>query len=253
MDSLIAWVGGKKLLREKIATLIPEDIGSYVEPFGGAGWVLFHRERWAKLEVYNDLDARLTNLFLQVKHHPEALVKELELMPASRDLFYLLVDQPGLTELQRAARFLYLISRSFGGKGTQFGRGKTSPPSSMEAKLERIHALSRRLDKVTIEHQSYDDVIDFYDRSGAFFYCDPPYVHGTRYKNARQFDHEKLRDTLKAVKGRWLLSYDDCPEVRELYAEYAIIPISRVKGISPGRGERMFHELIIANYEVSNE
>jgi len=253
MDSLITWIGGKKLLRKKIASLIPDDITGYVEPFGGAGWVLFHRDRWARLEVYNDLDSRLTNLFLQVKFHPDALVKELELMPASRSLFDALVEQTGLTELQRAARFLYVITRSFGGKGEHFGRASTSGPSSMQAKLERVHALSQRLDKVTIERLPYEELIAFYDRPGVFFYCDPPYVHGTTYANARHFDHERLRDVLKGVKGRWLLSYDDCPEVRALYAGHTIIPVSRVKGINRMQGESMFAEVIIANYEVTDE
>ena len=60
---LINWVGGKRLLRKTIAPLIPEDIVSYIEPFGGGGWVLFYKDQWADLEVYNDLDSRLVNLF----------------------------------------------------------------------------------------------------------------------------------------------------------------------------------------------
>ena len=245
MDSIIAWVGGKKQLRKKIETLIPEGIGGYIEPFGGAGWVLFLKERWARLEVYNDLDSRLTNLFMQVKFHPEALVRELELMPASRELFDGLVEQPGLTELQRVARFLYVISRSFGGKGEHFGRSKSSGPSSMQAKLRRVHALNERLDKVTIECLPYEDLIAFYDAPGNFFYCDPPYVHGTKYDNAKRFDHEKLKRVLEGVKGRWLLSYDDCPEVRELYAGCAIVEVEATYTVSGQKQKQV--ELFIRN------
>lgn len=67
---LINWVGGKRLLRKTIAPLIPKDIKSYIEPFGGGGWVLFYKDRWADLEIYNDLDGRLVNLFRIVKYHP---------------------------------------------------------------------------------------------------------------------------------------------------------------------------------------
>ena len=73
MDSIIAWVGGKRLLRKKIETMIPKDIGGYIEPFGGAGWVLLLKEKWARLEVYNDLDSRLTNLFRASKDSPESV------------------------------------------------------------------------------------------------------------------------------------------------------------------------------------
>ena len=75
---LINWVGGKRLLRKTIAPLIPKDIKSYIEPFGGGGWVLFYKDRWADLEIYNDLDGRLVNLFRIVKYHPNALKEELK-------------------------------------------------------------------------------------------------------------------------------------------------------------------------------
>jgi DNA adenine methylase len=252
LDSLITWIGGKKLLRKKIAALVPDDITGYVEPFGGAGWVLFHRDRWARLEVYNDLDSRLTNLFLQVKFHPDALVKELELMPASRSLFDALVEQTGLTELQRAARFLYVITRSFGGKGEHFGRASTSGPSSIQRKLERVHDLSKRLDKVTIEHLPYEELIDFYDRPGVFFYCDPPYVHGTTYATASL----RSRAASGRAEGRerpLAAQLRRLPRGARAVRRSHIIPVSRVKGINRMQGESMFKEVIIANYEVTDE
>ncbi|MGM9993487.1 MAG: DNA adenine methylase [Candidatus Avigastranaerophilus sp.] len=60
---LINWVGGKRLLRKTIADIIPKNINGYIEPLGGGAWVLFYKDKWAKLEVYNDLDGRLVNLF----------------------------------------------------------------------------------------------------------------------------------------------------------------------------------------------
>lgn len=73
---LINWIGGKRLLRKKIAGLIPGDIGSYIEPFGGGAWVLFYKDRWAPVEGYNDLNSALYNMFKIVKYHPEEFVKE---------------------------------------------------------------------------------------------------------------------------------------------------------------------------------
>ncbi|NJD21108.1 MAG: DNA adenine methylase, partial [Melioribacter sp.] len=114
MDSLIAWVGGKKQLRQKITSYFPSIINTYVEAFGGAGWVLFYKDRWAEVEVYNDKDKRLVNLFKIAKFHPEALEKETALLLHSRELFKDFNEQEGLTDVQRAARFFYLIKRSFG-------------------------------------------------------------------------------------------------------------------------------------------
>ena len=65
---LINWVGGKRILRKVIAEMVPDTISSYIEPFGGGAWVLFYKEKWAKNEVYNDIDNRLYNFF-NVKHY----------------------------------------------------------------------------------------------------------------------------------------------------------------------------------------
>lgn len=81
---LINWIGGKRLLRKKIAGLIPGDIGSYIEPFGGGAWVLFYKDRWAPVEGYNDLNSALYNMFKIVKYHPEEFVKELRWIFVSR-------------------------------------------------------------------------------------------------------------------------------------------------------------------------
>lgn len=124
MDSLLNWVGGKRLLREKIVTKIPPH-RCYVEPFGGGGWVLFHKKR-SEVEVYNDLNAKLFTLFMCVKYHPEELVKELNFFLGSRKLFNALRQQSGLTEIQKAARFLFLIKLSFGGMGESFGTVRLS-------------------------------------------------------------------------------------------------------------------------------
>ena len=78
MDSFIPWVGGKKLLRGEIVKRFPQNIDRYVEVFGGAAWVLFYRQQYAKQEVYNDINGELVNLFRMVKYHPAAIIEELK-------------------------------------------------------------------------------------------------------------------------------------------------------------------------------
>jgi DNA adenine methylase len=87
MDSFLSWIGGKKLLKERICERFPNEIGRYIEVFGGAGWVLFHKDQHAALEVYNDVNSDLVNLFKCVKFHCPEVQRELQYMLNSRELF----------------------------------------------------------------------------------------------------------------------------------------------------------------------
>lgn len=71
MDSFISWIGGKKLLRKRVVEEFPDSntYDRYVEVFGGAGWVLFSKDKHAEMEVYNDANGNLVNLFRCVKYH----------------------------------------------------------------------------------------------------------------------------------------------------------------------------------------
>lgn len=219
---LMNWIGGKSLLRKKISSLIPEDIGSYIEPFGGAAWVLLYRNRWANLEIYNDIDSDLYTLFNVIKYHPEAFIKEFEYMLNSRELFTHSLASKPFTDIQRAAKFFYLIQHSYGAKGTTFATVRDGFKSSGKSHtniMSRIAEVSKRFDRVYIENLDYAELIERYDCSGAFFYLDPPYIKGADlYKTVdKNFDHRRLYDCLACVNGRWLLSYDDEEEIRELY------------------------------------
>lgn len=256
--SLLNWVGGKRLLRKTIEPLVPKDIQSYIEPFGGAGWVLFYKDRWADLEVYNDLDGRLVNLFRIVKYHPEALKEELKYLLGSREMFLQFMKMDGITDIKRAARFLFLITRSFGGRGETYGTVKKSSGGASKSQgniLLKIDAIHKRLDKVLIENRDFEKFIQQYDFEGAFFYCDPPYTFGCGYDvtSTKDFDHERLKNCLKNIKGRFLLSYDDSEKIRELYKDYEMIAVERLNGINnKDRKNKMFKELLIANYAIKD-
>lgn len=252
---LINWVGGKRQLRETVSLLIPSNISSYIEPFGGGGWVLFYYHRWADLEVYNDLDNRLVNLFRVVKYHPCELAREMCYLFHSREQFLSLIQNPGETDIQKAARFMFVLSRSFGGRGKHFGVSYEGSIKSAGGLIERVDKISKRLDKVIIENLSAMDLIPQYDTENAFFYCDPPYSSGAGYEvvSAAKFEHERLRDTLKNIKGRFLLSYDDALKIRELYKDFNIIETERINGINrKDIKNNIYKELLICNYDVEN-
>lgn len=250
---LINWVGGKRLLRKTISELIPENIGSYIEPFGGGGWVLFYKPKWANNEVYNDFDKRLFTLFSVVKYHPEALEKEFKYMIASRAIFERVTKDEGITDIQKSASFLFQISRSFGGKGDSFGysvRGECGSIKSHFNILERINLISKRLDHTIIENLDFEKLIRKYDYENAFFYCDPPYSKGAGYKvtSCEGFDHERLFNTLKNIKGKFLLSYDDAPMIRKLYKDFEQIEVSRANTLNNKVKSGAYKELLIKNY-----
>ena len=256
---LINWVGGKRLLRKTIAPLIPKDIKSYIEPFGGGGWVLFYKDRWADLEIYNDLDGRLVNLFRIVKYHPNAFKEEYKYLLGSRDMFFQFLNGTFITDIQKAVQFYFIITRSFGGKGSSFGTVKKSSGGASKSQknvLDKIDAIHERLDKVMIENRDFETLIKQYDFEDAFFYCDPPYSQGCGYEvtSTKDFDHERLREVLGNIKGRFLLSYDDSPKIRELYKGFEMIEVERLNGINNRSDvenrKKIFRELLIANYPI---
>jgi len=257
---LINWVGGKRLLRKTIAPLIPTDIKSYIEPFGGGAWVLFYKDKWADLEIYNDLDGRLANLFRIVKYHPNAFKEEYKYLLGSREIFLQFLQAKPYTDIQKAVQFYFLITRSFGGRGETFGTVRKSSGGASKSQknvAEKIDAIHNRLDKVMIENRDFEKLIKQYDFEEAFFYCDPPYSCGCGYEvtTTEGFDHERLREVLGNIQGRFLLSYDDCPKIRELYKGYEMIEVERLNGINNKDGgaqrkNKMFKELLIANYPI---
>lgn len=249
MNSFISWIGGKKLLRKEIIQQFPDEYERYVEVFGGAGWILFAKEKHAKMEVFNDINGDLINLYRVVKYHPETLQKELEWMLVSREQFFDCLKQNsvrGLTDIQRAARFYCMIKQSFGASLDSFGvRAR-----DMQKAIEYLKEVSIRLNKVIIENVDFKRLIKIYDRDQALFYCDPPYYEAEKYYPDRfqTEDHVRLRDTLANIKGKFILSYNDCPEIRELYSKYHMIEVDRQDTLVAKTSSRRYKELIIKNY-----
>ncbi len=253
MNSIIAWVGGKKLLRKEIISHFPEKIDMYVEVFGGAGWVLFGKDKHAKEEIYNDFNSDLVNLFRCLKHHKGELEKELKYVISAREDFLHykeLLELEGLTDIQRASLFFSIIRLSFGSKGKHFAtRGR-----SIKTHTARFDEIAERLDKVVVENKDFEELIKAYDKEGTLFYLDPPYYGTESYYNNRKIyftekDHKRLLKVLEKVKGKWIVSYNDCPYIRELYKNYNIIEVTRKETLSTaGKNRGEYKELIIKNY-----
>ena len=254
MNSFIPWIGGKSRLRKYIIPLIPADTTRYIEVFGGAAWVLFGKEQTnGQMEVYNDIDGNLVNLYQQIKNNCEALRKELDKLH-SRELFrdYKtdIAEEAELTDLQRAARYWYLIKCSFGAGRDSFA----TSPRDLSKSVDELYHYRNRLRRVIIENLDFEQLIKTYDRPQACFYLDPPYVDTERYYKSplnsfKTADHRRLNDVLKTIKGRFILSYNDCEFIRGLYSNYKITPVSRLNQLPGDPSNRAeFKEVIITNF-----
>lgn len=252
MNSFTGWIGGKKLLRNEIIKRFPENIGRYIEVCGGAGWVLFHKEKHANMEIYNDVNSNLVNLFKCVKFHCPELQRELSFMLNSREMFEDFKNQflntIGLTDIQRAARFFMLLKTSYGNNGRSYGCIK----KDINVVVQYLEDIAQRLSRVIIENKDFEDLIRVYDKPDALFYVDPPYYGTEGYYQAlfTPQDHVRLNETLKNTKGKFILSYNDCDFVRGLYRGFNIEEISRCANLKTryaNLGHR-YNELIIKNY-----
>lgn len=288
MNSFIAWVGGKKALRKLIYTMFPVQFDRYIEVFGGGGWVLFGKppNLKRKLEVYNDYNSNLANLFYCVKNRTCAFLLELGFLPInSRDEFSIirtflekqepdtiflqeeltlaeqnlsppdyeeiraiLLENAQMTDVKRAAAFFKLIRYSYGSGCTSFG----CQPFDVRKCFDAIWQASHRLSETVIENKDFEALIRQYDRDSAFFYCDPPYYETEGHYEVvfRKEDHMRLRNTLKACRGKWMVSYNDCDFIRELYDGYYITAVTRLNNLAQRyEGGCEFPEVIITNYD----
>ena len=228
---LAPYLGGKFRLSKRIINKIEQiQHKIYAEPFVGMGGIFLRRTQIPKAEIINDINGELVNLYRIVRRYPNTLYKETEFMFASRQEFErLLKTQPEtLTDIERAARFLYLQNQAFGGKvtGQSFGVSIDRPARFDFVKLnDRIRAVGERLASVTIERQDFETFIKRYDTKDTLFYLDPPYWgNETDYGKGvfTRADFERLRDCLMGIKGRFILSLNDTPQVRELFKNFTI-------------------------------
>ena len=257
INSFMAWVGGKKALRDEILARFPRNYKRYIEVFGGAGWVLFHKPPGNDFEVFNDFNGNLVNLYRCVREQPEALRDELRYMLNSRlDFEYMkgmLHSQAVLPDVRRAAYYYALIRYSYAAGTSTFG----SQPHAMWNNFPLIESAAGRLQKVVIENKDCVKLIRQYDRPESFFYCDPPYYNADQYYEAVStdgFDHAGLADVLLGIKGKFLLSYNDCPEIRALYDRPGIVieGISRLSNIAQRyENGKQYPELLISNYDTT--
>ena len=285
IKSPVSWVGSKAAVLPVLYALFPQNYTRYIEPFGGSGAVLLGKAQPDPFEVYNDYNSNLVNLFRCMRDRPVALIRELgfltlnsredfnalrafltqeeihdpwlkeelalteQMLPApeSAEIQALMRERSEDHDVRRAASFLKLLRFSYSSTGDSYA----CQPYDVSKLFGLIRQVSERLSNAVIEHQDFETLIRHYDRPESFFYCDPPYFMSEYVYTCgfQREDHLRLHDVLASTQGKWLLSYNDCPEIRELYGGYQQFSFTRPHRMSGKAGEQ-FPELLVGNYDL---
>lgn len=249
---VIPWIGGKRRLAKHILPLIGQH-DCYIEPFCGAAAIYFMKPP-AKVEVVNDLNGELINLYRIIKHHLEPLINEFKWTLISREQFNWLKITPEstLTDIQRAARFYYLQKMTFGGKvnSRSFGTSAVTPPRlnllRLEEELSQAHL---RLSRTYIERLHWRECIERYDRDHSVTFCDPPYWGTEGYGIDFGFDEYRvLADVARRAKGRVIITVNDIPEMRDVFAGLTMQTMDINYTVGGGGAAAPARELLIRNW-----
>ncbi len=218
---IIPWMGGKRRLADRLIPLFPPH-ECYVEVFAGGAALFFLRPQPAPVEVLNDINGELVNLYRVVQNHLEELVRQFQWALSSRQIFdwHKHTRPETLTDIQRAARFFFLQHHAFGGRvsGQTFGTATTGPAINVLRIEEKLSAAWQRLSGTYIENLPWLECAERYDRAHTFHYMDPPYWQTNGYGVEFEFsNYERMADFMKRCTGKVMVSINDHPDIRRVF------------------------------------
>lgn len=249
------YIGGKRQLAARLVDRIEATPhGLYAEVFVGMGGVFLRRRSAPRVEAINDVSRDIAGFFRVLQRHYQPFMDMLKWQVASRAEFERLGRQPPetLTDLERAARFLYLQRLAFGGKvsGRTFGIDTHGPARFDVGRLGIIlEALHERLAGVWIECLDWRQFLTRWDRPKTLFYLDPPYLGSESDYGKDVFGREQfplLAERLKGLQGRFIMTLNDVPEVRDLFVWAVLEPVELTYSIASSNGHRA-RELLISS------
>ncbi|HEX4130850.1 MAG TPA: DNA adenine methylase [Pirellulales bacterium] len=257
----VKWHGGKFYLCHRIIHEFPAH-HTYVEPFGGAASVLLNKSP-ASIEVYNDLDERITRLFRVLRDNGQELQRRLSLTPYS-EIEFDQVQEPSPDEIEQVRRDFVRWRLSLGGRGDSFSftlhrvrRGMADVVSGYLSTIdEQLPLITDRLRTVEIVRRPAIEVIRTWDSYDTLFYCDPPYVPSTRHESSRavygcemvEADHRELAEVLKACKAKIVLSGYSSELYDDLYAGWRTVSFDIANHAAGGRAKARKQEVLWMNW-----
>ena len=253
-------LGGKYKLARRLSHIVDEwNDGFFVEVFCGAAHLTFAKKP-AFIEVINDLDGEIVNVFRVLKAHHAELLRQIEWMHGSREDCDRLATTDGelLTDVQRAVRFLYVTKYSMLGRGyLRFGGGgRFRRGWNANDQIKRLAAASKRMQQMSIERLPWKACVRKYDSPQTCFYFDPPYEGFANLYGECLFaeeDHDRLAQTCRSLKGHFLLSINDSPRIRALYQGFHIAEAEVTYSSSPSAKKPRKIELLITDRPISKD
>lgn len=235
------------------------DHKEYREPFAGGATVFFNKPK-AQINWLNDLDEELIECYraMQDPVTRSRLAEDFKTEIATKERWREVYDSIPYDNYEIARKYYYLNRTSFSGKLVSAAWGyrpkRSLPPERWH---ERILPCGHQLENVRLSSNDFVDVIRA-DGEDVLLYVDPPYYLPPKHKHYRHGfdpeDHIRLSEELKRTKHKFFLTYDDCPEIRNLYSWANIYNVKffyRVDNSAVNKGERQLgFELIISNYEI---
>ena len=259
------YMGGDQYLIRYISNMIPPH-KCYVEVFGGAAPLLLNKPP-SKVEIYNDIDGNIINLFKVVKERYDDFMREIEWLVDARQTYYDFMQkiQTEKDPVKRAVMYFYIINRSINSSfGTAYAitatRNKARP---FWNKVEMLRLVHKRLKNVVIESLDFREILKHYDSKLTFFYLDPPHLFYATEKGQDYYetaftdkDYFDLLNMLLDLEGKWLLKQNYIPYIVQWANENELsmttIEFAKHSSVGKNRPKRFMKVCFIANYPLKN-
>ena len=241
--------GGQRLLVKYLLPLIPKH-EIYVEVFGGSATLLFGKKP-SKIEVYNDIDSHLVNLFEVVRRNPQAFKLGLKWLLYSRALREKFKNMKTKDPIEEAIETYYLHYSGYGGRRNDVWNWTRCDNRAriFQNAIKRLDQIHKRLQNVYIECLDFRVLIQKWNLKETFFFLDPPYYGIKQYKHSfEERDHENLAKLLRDIKGKFLLTYNYHSRIQEFYKNFIQKPVQTRSSLMQ-KERLLFSHLIIRNYE----
>lgn len=269
----LKWAGGKAQLLGELMCLSPRRFGRYFEPFIGGGALLF--ELQPESAVIGDVNSQLINAYVQIRDNPEAVIEYAERLdsgPCTKELFNEQRDlyngkiSGGALDAECAALMIWINKHCFNGLYRVNRKGVFNVPWNRKAKVrsldpQTIRNISGylRAHSVEIRNADFEETCSGV-KAGDFVYFDSPYVPVSITANFTSYaadgftmkDHERLASFARELDRKgvmFMLSNNNVPEVRRLYAGFHMMEVSVARFINRNGDGRTGEEVIITNYD----
>jgi DNA adenine methylase len=237
-------VGRKRRIKDIIEKHSPEEFDIYVEPFVGTGDIYFHLTT-PKIQSYlNDKDKMVVEGFeLLKKNIPITDIEKFKTM--THEMKKVFVKQSHSEPIDKLATILYIQAETYGGKCS--GELIRSKSSNIETKLRKVPKYSEFMKNTTITNGDYKTLLK-HDTPNTFFFFDPPYEKSDKLYSETEIDYRDMANKLKNLKGKFILTINDSPLIRDIFKDFEITPIDVMGRGKQGVGKGIRKELLIKNY-----